>query len=73
MKIINPVDLKGNKATNAADPVDGQDLATKNYVDSQVTPQQVFVQQTRPTETGPWTWYQLDSSGNLIDLIIHIP
>lgn len=33
--------------------------------------QQVFVQMTRPTEAGPWLWYETDASGNLVDLTIN--
>ena len=33
--------------------------------------QQVFVQQTRPTEAGPWVWWQTDASGNIIDLTVN--
>lgn len=33
--------------------------------------QQVFVQQTRPTEPGPWMWWETDASGNLINLTVN--
>lgn len=34
MKFFNGIDLQGQKATNAADPSTGTDLATKQYVDN---------------------------------------
>lgn len=34
--------------------------------------QQVFVQETRPPTTGtPWVWWQTDSNGNIINLIVN--
>ena len=33
--------------------------------------QQVFVQQTRPTETGPWVWWQTNASGQIVNLIVN--
>jgi hypothetical protein len=29
-----------------------------------------FVQQTRPTIPGPWTWWQTDANGVILDLFI---
>lgn len=31
----------------------------------------IFVQQSRPTEQGPWMWWQTDASGNLINLTVN--
>lgn len=33
--------------------------------------QQVFVQQTRPIEAGPWIWWETDVSGNVINLTVN--
>ena len=33
--------------------------------------QQVFVQQTRPVEQGPWTWWVTNASGQMINLIVN--
>ena len=35
------------------------------------SPSRVFVQQTRPTQTGPWMWWKTDATGNLLDLIVN--
>ncbi len=33
--------------------------------------QQVFVQQTRPTEAGPWMWWKTNASGQIVNLIVN--
>jgi hypothetical protein len=33
--------------------------------------QQVFVQQTRPSATGPWQWWVTNATGNIINLIVN--
>ena len=33
--------------------------------------QQVFVQQTRPVEAGPWMWWEKDALGNIINLTVN--
>ena len=73
MKVLNPVDMQGNKITNADDPTSAQDLATKAYVDANVGGgvQRLFVQQTRPITAGPWEWWVTDASGNVINLILN--
>ena len=37
MKVYKPLDLRGNRATNAADPTAATDLSTKQYVDNLVS------------------------------------
>jgi hypothetical protein len=34
-------------------------------------PAGVYVQASRPTTSGPWTWWQTDASGQVIDLIVN--
>lgn len=31
----------------------------------------VYVQQTRPTDAGPWQWWVTDAGGTIIDLIVN--
>jgi len=33
--------------------------------------QEVFVQTTRPVTAGPWTWLEIDGSGNPVDLVFN--
>lgn len=33
--------------------------------------QEVFVQQTRPITTGPWIWWQTDTTGRIIDCTVN--
>lgn len=33
--------------------------------------QEVFVQQTRPAEPGPWSWWVTNASGQIINLIVN--
>ena len=33
--------------------------------------QEVFVQQTRPSATGPWIWWETDADGEIIDLTVN--
>ena len=33
--------------------------------------QQVFTQQTRPAQPGPWVWYETDADGKIIDLTVN--
>jgi len=34
-------------------------------------PTAVYVQQTRPSATGPWQWWETDAEGNIINLTIN--
>lgn len=34
-------------------------------------PASTYVQQARPSVAGPWTWWQTDASGEIIDLIVN--
>lgn len=33
--------------------------------------QQLFVQQVRPTEPGPWQWWKTNAQGQIINLIVN--
>lgn len=33
--------------------------------------QEVYVQQTRPSATGPWMWWETDASGVFLDLVVN--
>ena len=33
--------------------------------------QEVYVQQTRPTNPGPWMWWKTDANGNIINLVVN--
>ncbi len=75
MKVSNGLNLQGQPITNLpTTPTDPNEAASKAYVDANAGgagSQEVFVQQTRPITSGPWTWWVTNANNQIIDLIIN--
>ena len=52
--------IQGPQGDQGAAGADGADAA-----------QLVYIQQTRPAESGPWAWWVTDAGGNIVNLIIN--
>ena len=52
--------LQGPQGEQGLAGADGSDAA-----------QLVYIQQTRPAESGPWAWWVTDAGGNIVNLIIN--
>ena len=73
MKVLEDLDIQGNKISNIASPIDPNDAATKSYVDSNSGggSQKIFVQNTRPAASVPFVWYITDESNtNIINMLV---
>lgn len=49
----------------------GSDIVKEGVSAFLVPTMTLFVQQTRPTQTGPWLWFETDAGGTITDMTVN--